>query len=451
MSYRLKVVLESELEVDKLKDLEQSANKDGEFEILYDNLKTEKDDKDAQAEGNVVPEEDSDTSSSSTDDSETDTDSSDSETTEALESIRNLTYSPEGFSEVFSSIKDHVGSAAVALKDAAVVLGVLGITYGPGIAAAMYKGVVYVFLKLVKLLYVSTVTITKYIDRRINSFNNLSKEINQAKASIQLIRSGKASDLNGAKYSNQKVINTLKIGSNVNFDANIKRLHTFVHGVVHELDGKVSTDIGAIKHLIAYSYGNTGRVPNSLMMVKPMATGMSPGVIDGYQSDNEFIDSYKYNERLPSDVTLIAQLPKPELVKIDELSQAYSDSRIALAFDPSSFIEISSVDYMTIDDLSRFVESLDMLCKMCMEHQSLYEKVKHTKSGLKFSFKNYFMSLATADHKVGMKDSLVEYVYLKSMFIDKVYLTAAMDIHDYSSKVISLSLSYVKDNIKKLS
>lgn len=474
MNHPLFIALEEQLEIEKLDVLEDQAAKTGNDEVLYDNLKKLEAAADLKADADAkADEEDSDSDVSGDDPSTPPDEAPDAASNEevldaatvaganeddglkvAQEELRNLTYSLEEYGDYTgqsaAGTQGFVGVATSAFMAAVGALTTLGIQYGPSVVKSLYKGVIYVFGKLAKLLYVSTVTLTKYIERRNKSFSNLKESLSSLKKSVELLKQDKG-NLDGQQFTDQKVINSLKIGQSTDFAANIGKLKNFLNVAVSGLNRQIGNDIGAINHIMAYSKAGSTKLPENILTVKPLITNMVQGSVEGYQNYQELTESYKYNEVLPSDVVLIAVLPKGDLGSMELYTKAYSESKLFLGIDMTSFTEVRNVDYMTLEVLSAFIGELDKLCDECIAHQSLYEKISVSKKHLKFGFKNYFTSLASADTKVSIRGSLVEYVYLKSMFIDKVYLTAAMDIHDYAAKVILFGISYVEDHVKKLS
>lgn len=445
------IALEQEqLEVDKLKEAKDFANKDPQGQVLYDDL-VEK-----NKEESIEPEDDAENASPEDDSSLSTSEDTDTTTEPSLESLREgmkgLTYSPEAITDYIPNPGEYSKMTISAVISGAVAaLVTLGIVYGPTIIKNVFKGVIYVFGKLAKLLYVSTVTLTKYIERRINSFNNLKEKIKALKEAVKALKEKEEKALlSGDKYRNGKIINSLKIGNSVDIVRNIQVASKFVSRIILDIDKQINNDIGAIRHLIAYHHMGT-KPPDDILLVRPINRDLIPGSVQGYNNVSDFTETYKYNEGLPSDVALMATLPKQDLLSFEAISKAYSESSMFLGLDLIKFQEIDNIDYMKPDDLIRLLTELDKLCDICISHQSMYERIKLAKAGFKYSFKNYFLSIVNAPVKVTLKHSLVEYVYLKSMFIDKVYLVAAMDVHDYCAKTIVNALSYIEDNVKKLS
>lgn len=451
MRKKLMVALEEELEVEKLHESEQLANKLGEAAILYDNVKKDKvveDNKEA-ADTNTEEETPTDSSDASTEETPTE----DTETTEdsaSLESLRNMTYSSEGFGDAVVSVVDAGRATAGYIAAAVAAIAYVGVTVGPTVIKSFYKGVLYTFGKLAKLLHFSYVTLDKYIQRRTQSFEKIKNEIGNLKKALDVVKD-KDTDLSEMSYANQRVINNLKISDSTDFTKNLQVLDEFVKNVINQLNIRINNDIHSVKYMISNALIGSGKIPNTLLSVKPLSLGLTQGTVEGYVLGNEFTDTYNYPQRLPSDIAFIVTSPKPDLSDLGQITEAYNGSTMILGIDMESFKEINQANYMTPNELSSFLDSLEKLCDVCIQHQKLYETVHRSKEHLKINYKNYFFSLANSKEKVTMRDSLVEHVYLKSMFVDKVYLVAAMDIHDYVTKVMSSALSYAHENIKKLS
>lgn len=445
-----RLALEDQLEIEKLEEKRKASYLNGEAGVLYDSIKTDQETEKKKEEEQGSEETPVSDDSATTDEEPTPEETPSGEDIPAIEEIRTLTYDPLPQGQDGSIAMENAFTTQV--TDGAKSLMALGVEYAPKLLSGLYKGVVYVASKLTKLLLVSAVTVGKYIERRTNSFGNLKKQIQEYRKALELVKSDPSEDQDEeqAPYTNVKVINSLKIRDSVDFTANIKVLKGFTTSAIHGIDRQITTDIAAIKHLIAMAESGSIKIPQSILDVKPFGNGFQKGTLPGYPAGDDFTETYKYNEVLPSNVVLMATLPKTDLSNIEDISKAYNASSLSLGFDSASFKEVSSVNYMTADGLAEFLDSLEELCDACIAHQALYDKVAKTKHQLKFTFKSYVTSLASSSSKVSLKNSLIEYVYLKSVFLDKVYLVGAMDIHDYSSKVMSYGLSFVKDNLKKL-
>lgn len=449
MARKTIIGLEEQLEIDKLHERELTANKGGEFDILYDQVKKDndvqakvaenKDNADVDGSG----EEEDDSSSTDSDADTTDDLEVDPEAIEATESIRNLQYSPES-----------IGVALTVATEVAVVLGTLGIQYTAYAITHLFKGVINIFVKIARLLYTSSFMLKKYIERRVNSFDNLKDQISSLKKTIKEIQEKNQpidpDKLSQVKYSSETIINVLKAGESVNFTENINQLTGFVTTTIKGMSTQIVNDTSSVLHIMSSSRSGTGKLPSSIMAVRTDAVGLVEGPVEGYEPGSEYVTSYRSNVPLPGEVVLVAALPREHLEEFEDTVKAYNDSSIILGFDISTFRKVEAVDYMTIEQLSGFVDSLEQLCGLCIEHQKLYDQIAQSKSGLKNSLRNFFSQLSNSHRKVSVKDSFIEYIYLKSMFVDKVYLSSMIDIHDYVSKVISAGTRYAKSNIEQL-
>lgn len=507
MFRKLNMSTEAQLEIQTLVEAEEQANKSGEFDSLYQGIKQDKDvadkkatepeesadagsgdvpdaggddeavaddaapddaaepaqgDEPADAEESDNADKDEDSDGAKPEDAEEESaQEEDKELKAAQEELKNLTYlsvANEGFSNVEMGQSVMSGAASAAsflynnLKHVAKALAELGITYGPGIAKNVYKGFLYAFCKLVTFSYSSTTVVAKYLDRRINSFASIKENIDTLRKALEMLKEKETqNDVSSAGYTNQKVIDSLKAGDSVDLNANMDVLTQFLTTAITDLGTHFKDDIGAVRHIMS-NYGSPSfKVPGNFLTVSPTLMGMGPSDVKGYEFDSELIQSFAYKDILPTNVKFIAHLPRHNLGNLNDFTHAYNKSKMFIGMDTASFKDVNSIHYMTLDNLAVFLDKLDHLCTACISHQALYESINRVKSSAKFGLKNYFISIAKSANKVSVNDSMVEYIYLKSMFVDKVYLSAAMDIHDYSAKVMTAALAYVKDNCQKLS
>ncbi len=428
MRRSLFVSVEEQLEIEKLEESRRIANRSGHYETLFDNLAQQQK---VQEESDDPVDEDSP--------EETDMDA-----TEAMESIGDFSFSLEEYNEQHWENKPSLSNR---LMSAVSELGILGIKYTPVLLKTMFKGVLYAFGVLGELFMKSSSAIVKYLDRRSTSFDKLLESIESLNKSLNIVKDD--SGLNGQLFTEEPVINSLKIGSNVDFVSNIKTLNTFTKDVIGSIEKQVELDIGQIKHTISVSSFSNTSAPVNILTVKPFSTKLKPGTIAGFSSDEETTVSYLYSERLPSDIALMAFLPK-NTQTVQEASRSYDASKVILGFDNSNFKAIGSVDYMSVEELKGLLKELKDLCDLCVAQKTFYEQLLVSKKQIRFGLQSYFTRISSANRKISIKESLVEYVYLKSLFIDKVYLASCINIHDYNAKTIAMALKFVEAHVKKL-
>lgn len=432
-----------QLETEKVQDLTEQANKSGEFEILYDNLKKLQDvQENKESEDDTEPSEDNPEEGS---DSEPPTEEEPTEEEQAaVESFNNLSFALESFGDSGAEVSDKGLFARVGSSLAAI-----GVEYGPKLLKALYKGVILTLSHLVKALFVGANYLAKYIERRNKAFSRLKESLTSMEKALAQAKNFES--LEGQKFHNASVINSLKIGKNVDFTRNVSILSKFVSTVIVDMNKQISKEAALVQRLIAISGSKLAKTPEELMVVSPFLNGFHEGALSGYKHDPEKTASYVSQATLPSDIKMLAFLPRPDLSESHDIASAYSNSKIFLGVDMTSFQEVANVDYMTSEQLGHFVRELKTLCDLCIQHEKMYTDIANSKKHMKFGFKNYVARLIDSDRKVTVKESLVQYVYLKSLFIDKVYLMGSVDVHDYCAKTISYGLSFVEAHVKKLS
>lgn len=434
---RRAIAQEEQLEIEKLHEQELAANKGSEFDVLYD-----------QTQKNIAADQETNEKNDSTDEPPAGGDdealgeeeATPSEEAPALEEIRSLTYASEDFATFTHDF-----------KETSMLLGTLGITFSLAIISNLFKGVVYVFCKIARLVYVSTWALKKYLERREGSFEGIKASVADLRKTLDAVKeSGDASDLSEQKYTQTKIINTLKIGNSVAFSENVEVLRRFVGDTVQRLSAQIEHETSAVQHIVSASARDATTLPAKLMNIDAHGVGLTAGVVEGYAPASEYVQAYHSAHVLPSDVVLIAAFPRDDLEDFDAITKAYNDSSMVLGFNMASFTEVETVDYMTIDDLSGFLDKLDQLCDVCIAHEAVYTKIKNNRLVLKNSLKNFFHGLRNKTHKVSLKNSFVEYVYLKTMFVDKVYLMSMIDLHDYATKVLTAGTRMAKDTISRM-
>ena len=451
MAKRLFLAIESELEVEKLQVAEQQAKETGDYDNLYQqrDKAEDLDNSDTEETTDTNTEETTDTGAEETTDPVSEEISAESYRNIALEDFQDVVDTAKQVGNAISETGSAIASAAGVLIKGGTYLADLGITSIRNIAPKVFVGVASVMVKIAKVIITTSSAIDKYLDRRINSFNSLKSNIADLKES--LVRLETDTDLSGNKFTTNQTINALKILDGVDFKANIIRLNDFINATIAVMDSRIKNDYAAIKHLIAYSNNNITKLPDTILTIKPLDTIMVRGNISGYENESDIIESYHSKHVLPGDVVFIANIPKTELTELTEIAQAYSATKMFYGIVTDNFKAVESIDYMSKDQLISFLDSLEKLCNSCIAHQNLYESIKKQKSSLSLGMKNYFLSLASAKDKVSLKHSLIQQIYLKTVFIDKVYIAAAIDTHDYAIKVITRGLSFTRANIKALS
>lgn len=356
----------------------------------------------------------------------------------------------------FYAIKPSGGERAWSLtKDAFRYLGFLGIKLTvdvlPKILTQTFKGILYAFTRLAYGLMMGMTALDQYLHRRINSFNSLRSNIQKAKQALEMVEHAKPADITDAgDFTELRFIRQIVAGDSVNLLENLQRMNQFVGHQVDGLGLSIQQDLGLIRSMI--SYVRTGGTPDITELLEPRVSmvGMQNGLLPGYSTPNPKLVSSHSTVPLPGNVVLIAQLPSKEPKGREEWIQQYKDSQVFLGVNKAAYKEHTSIPLCSIEDLKKLLDGLEQLCLLCIAHQKFYDNMKQQKLDQRLYYRNYFESLITKQKKVSLKDSMIDLVSLKNHFVDKVYLPAAIDIHDYSVRVINSYLKYVEKNIRVL-
>lgn len=370
----------------------------------------------------------------------------------AKEEMRNFSYpyqaSLEDDSYMYDTGKSVLSRTKDALYDTAIYLKSLGIKYGPSILKAVYISALFIMTNTIKYLYIGIKNISTFINRRINSFQNLKTELTAIKNSIESTEH-KNKDIENQLFDKDKAINGIVAGTSVDLIKNIETVSHFVNVSVAGLSTEILKDISILKDIIGMDIAKS-KCEISILSVKPNSNILQVNSLKGYDSNVEGLTNYTSKELLPGSLRLIAYLPNDQITDIEQAKSAYSGSHMFFGIDTEEYRIYQNLHYMRPEELSKYCDVLIKLCDICLQHKSLYEKVLQSKKGLRYNFKLYFESLITSKEKTGLKNSLLDYVHLKSMFIDKVYLSAVMDIHDYCARTIKHSITYIRSNRDKL-
>lgn len=334
-------------------------------------------------------------------------------------------------------------------------LGSLGVKLGtqtiPALAKQAYKGLLYAFDRLGYSFMVGLTALERYIQRRINSFSNLHSNIKKAKETLDLLDNGREEKLTDQDvYDNQSTINQIVIAGDIDLIKNINSTTKFVKDAINGLGISIKQDLEAISELIGYSQLKGEHNVLSLMKIDIKMPNLQKGIIDGFQTDSQLLDSYYNNNLLPGTSRLIVQIPNDTIKERTEWIEAYRQSDMFIGVDRSKFKLVESIPYRNVKDLKKLLSALETLCNVCIEHQAFYDSMKKQKLNQRLVYKNYFDSMVRSATKVSIKDSMIDLIVLRNNFVDKVYLPAAIDIHDYAVRVINANLRYIEKNIKVL-
>lgn len=384
-------------------------------------------------------------------------------TTVAAESLRNEYYERtvvEAFDmEGVKSVAGAIGSglatgvttvgkyAWMGIKEVSIVAAALGIKYGPTIFSAIKTGVVYLFLRSVKALLKTTISAFDAAKRSYRSFSKHKSAIAKLRETLDVLKKeGKTLDTSSS-FIDKQALNWFAVNRKPGVLASAQAMKVFLTETVKHIDESIMHDTKTVKRLIDLSATGVRGDVTSYLNVSSFSGQYLKKNVKGHEVDPELVDNYVYGTVLPDNILFVANLPKRGLMDMEAITKAYRASGVFLTVDPSFSMEIDKVDYMDIEGLSRFLDVLEGICDQGLAHIDFYKRVRKESEALKFGYRHYYQRLAASEDKVSVQDSLVEYVYLKQFFINKVYLPGAMDIHDYAAAYLTRALRYVKSHL----
>lgn len=354
--------------------------------------------------------------------------------------------------ESWEDVGYHSKNISAGIFNGLKALAIFGITHGSSIAMkiikTLYKGVIWSLIKLAKSFHHGVVLLGKSYERRRNSYDNVKAQLEALTAELE--KKDDPEEEVKDTYTNSHVINHLKIGDSVDFTANVTAHAEFMDRVIQELNTGVKNDAKMIQYLTTEMARERLQAPSSVLTIDVRFKDMSERIIEGYETPSETLHTLTSNTSLPGDVVLIAHLPNAKMDTQTDFTEAYNHAKVFYGMDMSKFVSVENVNYMTKSELQGFLAALTSLNEMLHAHEYFYKDMLLAKKKMRLSFGNYVQSLVSSGEKVSLKHSLADVINLRTMFMDKVYLVAAVDTHDYAVRVISVGLTLAKDHIKKL-
>lgn len=346
--------------------------------------------------------------------------------------------------ENFNETKDFI-------VDTTKYLGMIGIQVTPKIFNSLYKGILYLMIKLVRLLSFSISKLNKIITRQFSNFNKIQKDLVFTKRNIDLIKEKikEPVDLSTKLYTNKKVIDKIKINDKVELINSVKILTIFINEIIVNLDNRILKDLHLLEYISSIVGKGTVKPPLEEMKVDKLSNNFIIGAPAEYKADIENTITYSYKSKLPGDILFMTRLPTPSVRSLDSIVSAYTSSEMFFGIDTRNYQDVNSINYMSLEELSNLMDELDNLCKLCLSHEEKFKNILGKSNSLKYNYKTYFSFLINSDKKVSVKDSFIQYYYLKYSFIDKVYISGCDSIYDYVISVIVNMKEYIDDNINQ--
>lgn len=453
MARKLLSIATEELEVEKLQRLREDAEQNGEFDVLYQGIQEDIEAKDVAQSSEEDTEQplegEEDVSTESPEASETEeVDTEDvSAATESFLQYHRASYANSVAQEAHfadsntSSIGRYVGDKALSglnyLKD-------IGFEYGPVLLKHVYKGVLYALNKTVRAVVQGGVSITKYADKKIHSYQNMQLDLKKIKETLELLDDKKIT----TEYTKDVVINQLKIGTNFNFKESISVAQKFFEAFFDGFEKNVRGNIAVTRNIVASVIHEQAVQPSQLTYERFNFSNFIRRNVDGYVPSSENVDTYSYQYVLPGDLIFVGWLPKQSLTDHDAIVDAFNNSKMMLGVNTHASVVKDGVDHLTLSEIKEMVNTLESICAYGVELEKTYKNVIKARNGVRGLLNVYMRFLLTSKRKVSIRDSLADFIAVKVAYMDRTHIAGSMYVNDYMVRVVSASLSYLREAIK---
>lgn len=354
-------------------------------------------------------------------------------------------------SSVASSAYSGVSFFATKMKLFITTLFELGVTYSPGAARLLKKGVIYLYTKAARAFLATMIATANFVKRYVHSIENAKSDIRSMRELVGTLKQQTGiADLTGRACTDESILSWLTYNGKTDALGSATLMTAFLTSTVENIDRGILHDLDTVQKLIDLSKNGVRGNALSFMSVPPFSGSYLRKAVRGYVKDPDLVESRVYSSALPDKILFVVNLPRVDLTEIELISKAYQESGIFLAVDSNDTPSADKLDYMDIAGVERLLDRLEQLCDVSINHLSFYARIEKHSDSLKFGYRNYYQKLVESAASATVRSSLVEYVYLKQSFVNKVYLPASMDIHDYVSAYLVRACRFAKANLKAL-
>ena len=353
---------------------------------------------------------------------------------------------------VWEGIKT-VGAGAYAVGN---TLAYIGVNILAPAFKHLYKGVIYLSAKFIRYSHAGITKIDAEVESFTNRLSKTTKEIEAAREIIALIKKKKAEfpdsvpDKLLTTFDKSKVIGRIKLGKIVSPVDNCAVISTFLTKWYGKTSRDIEKDSAAIKQVLYYG------VQTAINPVKTFGdSSLRNGLIhdsSGVKAEgNEFVSAMRYQETLPGNLYYSCIAPNGKASSIEDVRLAYAASGCSFNIDMSTFVRIERIDYMDLNSVEKSLDAVANLVKTLEKQKDIYKTIKGEKTIFLNSFKRYLYRLADESERISLEKSMLEYVYLRGVFIDTVYTVTSRDIHEYTHKYLANVMIYLRSNLEELS
>lgn len=364
-------------------------------------------------------------------------------------------YSTMAFGSTVGNALGHVATAAVdvlkwsieQVKWLSAALFWFGVKYGPGILKFVSKTFAHFLSRLVRMSEKLHKAVSDRMMRNDKSFKAVLEKTQNYRATLQAMDKTRSPS---EHYVDEKGIRWLTgIGMKSPLESG-KALEAFSNKVIDNIGSSIQHDIKAIAALIDQSKHGVRGDLIPYMAVSPIQSASLKKEIQGQKVDTDRVESYVYPQVLPNNLLLAVNQPKKNVKDVESLMENYKAAGIFLVPNPQIYRHPESMPYLDERQLVQFIDQLDRLVRLGMQHQKLYGEVMTSIKQLKPGLRGWWNKLISTGEKIDLQNSLVELIYAKQAFITTVYVPAAMDIHDYMVQYMTRASTFIEKNLKAI-
>lgn len=381
-------------------------------------------------------------------------------TTPATESIRYSIAANESVGEFLGNAARAIGSgAAYVFRELVELLRELGIAYGPAIFKSLKVTVVYILIKVAKLL-LKLGTLAK--DAVYNYKTSMSRHASQISALQEtckkLEEAGATVPENNKIYNNEAVNQWSFVDGRCNFINSNARIKEWLLDSFQFLEKNLLHDIDQTVRFLNSTKDASPVFPMEFIQTNPFKMAFREQQTKAYAVISPYTTSYVYPHSLPNKTILMALLPSKKAVDeairtktLDAIKEAYQSSGIFLAVGKEQQPVQLFNNYMNPKQLTALLDELSELAKLGYRETKIYTQITSKLSSLKVGLQQYLNWLQADSGDRHVVETYVDFIAMKQAFVTRVYVSAAMDSHDYLSTYLTNAKRFVRDNIKVLS
>lgn len=320
--------------------------------------------------------------------------------------------------------------------------------YGPVLLKHVYKGIVYAIQKSLKGLVVGTEYLAGKVHDYLTSYERFENQIQEAQKVLKLLKEQQKKPKEPGSYHEAQVIDRLSIKGSNNVLDNVMIAKKFFDSFQKQFINHTKQHVILTNKLIEGVIHEQTSAPTNYMTEDVSFDGFVPHVHPNYRPSTDLVESYAYRNVLPGDLCFLGYVPKKGLTNKVEIAEAYRNSRMFFGLNFQTKEPVEAIPYMSLDDLSRFLEVLLSICETGKEVKQDFETVARYRKGIQWQLKGYMKYLLQAKEKISIQESMAEYISVKTQLLDKVFVAGSVSVHDYIVRLLTASMSFVQASLE---